>query len=397
MIVKSQVSDLAAFGGSPAFPEALHVGRPNIGNRDRLLERFNDLLDRAWLTNNGPFVEEFETAICHFTGAKNCISMSSGTVGLEIAIRAAGLTGEVIVPSFTFIATAHALQWQGVTPIFCDIDPVTHNLDPQEVEKLITERTSGIVGVHLWGRPCDVESLETIARSRSLKLLFDAAHAFGCSHRGRMVGNFGDAEVLSFHATKVVNTFEGGAVVTNDDSLAEKVRLMSRFGFADYDEVIYLGTNAKMTEVAAAMGLGSLEALEGIVAANHRNYQRYRSHLADLPGVAMLQYDESEQCNYQHIVLEIDASVMGLDRDRLQRILWAENVLARRYFYPGCHAMEPYRTNHPEAQFLLPHTERLAGRVLVLPTGSSMSLDDVDLVCHLIAFAARNAEQIRRR
>ena len=216
------LDEMAVFGGAPAFAEKLHVGRPNIGDRDRLLERINDMLDRRWLTNNGVYVQEFERRVAEILGVKHCIAMCNGTVALEIAIRALGLKGEVIVPSFTFVATAHALQWQEITPVFCDIDPPTHTLDPARVEELITPRTTGIIGVHVWGRPCDVERVGGDRPSARSQLLFDAAHAFGCSHHGRMIGGFGDAEVFSFHATKFFNTFEGGAVVTNDDDLATR-------------------------------------------------------------------------------------------------------------------------------------------------------------------------------
>ena len=200
--MKKKLDGLAIFGGVPAFREKLHVGRPNIGDRGRLLERINDLLDRRWLTNDGPFVQELERRISEVLAVKHCIAMSNGTVAMEIAIRALGLTGEVIVPSFTFVATAHALQWQEITPVFCDVEPQTFNIDPNLVKELITPRTTGITGVHLWGRPCDAEALTAVACSHNLKLLFDAAHAFGCSYKGRMIGNFGDAEVFSFHATK---------------------------------------------------------------------------------------------------------------------------------------------------------------------------------------------------
>ena len=233
--MKSSLEDLAIFGGEAAFSEKLHVGRPNIGNRKRLLERINDMLDRNWLTNIGPFVEEFEQRIADLVGVRHCIAMCNGTVALEIAIRALGLNGEVILPAFTFAATAHALQWQEITPVFCDIDPMTHNIDPLKIERMITPRTSGVIGVHIWGRPCGVEALSEISRRRNLRLLLDASHAFGCSHRGQMIGGFGDAEVFSFHATKIVNAFEGGAVVTNDDELAAKIRLMRNFGFTYYD------------------------------------------------------------------------------------------------------------------------------------------------------------------
>jgi dTDP-4-amino-4,6-dideoxygalactose transaminase len=397
MCVKTRLSDLAIFGGTPASAEKLHVGRPNIGNRQRLLERINDLLDRRWLSNNGPYVQDFERRIADMLGVKHCVAMCNATVGLEIAIRAAGLKGEVIVPSMTFIATAHALQWQEITPIFCDVDPKSYNIDPRCVEEMITPRTTGIIGVHLWGRPCDVESLAEIAQRRNLRLLYDAAHAFGCSYKGRMIGNFGDAEVFSFHATKFLNTFEGGAVVTNDDDLAVKVRLMKNFGFAGYDSVIYIGTNGKMNEVSAAMGLTSLESLQELIAVNHRNYKQYQRELEGLPGIHQMPYDETEKCNYQYIVLEVDEAVTQVSRDQLVDILWAENVLARRYYYPGCHRMEPYRSYFPHAGLLLPNTERLVRRVLSLPTGTAIGDEEISRICQILRLVVENGYEVRER
>ncbi len=391
---KTSVDELAVYGGPPAFEEALHVGRPNIGNRERLLGRINDILDRRWLTNRGRYVQEFERRIADVVGTKHCIAMCNGTVALEIAIRAVGLTGEVIVPSFTFIATAHALQWQEITPVFCDVDPRTQNMDPRLVVRMITPRTTGIIGVHVWGRPCDIEALADIADRHNLKLLFDAAHAFGCSYKGRMIGNFGGAEVFSFHATKFFNAFEGGAVVTNDDDLATKMRLMSNFGFAGYDNVVHIGTNGKMNEVSAAMGLTGLESLDEFVAANYRNYHLYQQELSNVPGICMLTYDESESCNYQYIVLEIDEPIAGVSRDRLVEILHAENVMARRYFYPGCHRMEPYRSYFPHAGLLLTNTERLASRVLLLPTGTAVGEEEVRGICGLIRLVVENSGRL---
>jgi dTDP-4-amino-4,6-dideoxygalactose transaminase len=395
--MKTCLSDLAIFGGSRAFAQGLHVGRPNIGNRQRLLERFHELLDRRWLTNNGPFVQEFEQRIADLLQVRHCISMCNGTVALEIAIRATGLAGEVIVPAFTFIATPHALQWQEVTPIFCDIEPGTHTINPRQVERMITPRTSGIIGVHLWGRPSNVEALTEIAHRHHLKLLFDAAHAFGCSYQGRRIGNFGDVEVLSFHATKFLNTFEGGAVVTNDDELAAKIRLMKNFGFAGYDNVIYIGTNGKMSEVSAAMGLTGLESLEEFIAINHRNYKQYKRELEDIPGIQLVTYDETEKSNYQYIILEIDEVGSQVSRDQLVEILHAENVFARRYFYPGCHRMEPYRSFFPNAGLLLPETERLVKRVLSLPTGTAVGESEISQICEILRLVVDNAPMERRQ
>ncbi len=391
------LTNLAIFGGTPTFTETLHVGRPNIGNRQQLLRRINDILDRHWLTNGGPNVQTLERRIAEMVGVKHCIAICNGTVALEIAIRALGLTGEVIVPSMTFIATAHALQWQEITPVFCDIDPASYNIDPHRVEEMITPRTTGIIGVHLWGRPCKVDALAEIARRWSLKLLYDAAHAFGCSYQGQMIGNFGDAEVFSFHATKIVNTLEGGAVVTNDDKLAHQIRLMKNFGFSGLDNVIYLGTNGKMNEISAAMGLTGLESLEEFIAINYRHYQQYQRELDGIPGIRLLNYDETEKCNYQYIVLEIDDEVTNLSRDHLAEILHAENVLARRYFYPGCHLMEPYRSYQPWAGLLLPHTERLAARIISLPTGMQVTEYHVTKICEILRSAVENGKEICRR
>lgn len=369
---------------TPIFADKLYVGRPNIGNREAMLARFNDMLDSRWLSNDGPFVLEFEKKLAEYLNVKHCITMCNGTIAMEIATRALGLKGEVLVPSFTFVATAHALQWQEITPVFCDIDPATHTIDPAQIEKMVTPRTTGIIGVHLWGRACNVGALAEIARRYNLKLIFDAAHAFACSHKGQMVGSFGEAEVFSFHATKFFNTFEGGAVATNNDELAEKIRLMKNFGFADYDKVIYIGTNGKMTEVCAAMGLTNLESIDEFMSHNRRNYECYRQGFADVPGITLLPYDESERSNFQYIVAEIDELTLGMSRDRLTEILHDNNVIARRYFYPGCHRMEPYRSYFPNAGILLPRTEELAQRVMLLPTGTAVHNTDIEKITKLI-------------
>ncbi|MEK6324108.1 MAG: DegT/DnrJ/EryC1/StrS family aminotransferase [Acidobacteriota bacterium] len=395
--MKTRIEDLSIFGGLPAFDEQLHVGRPNIGDRRRLLERINDLLDRRWLTNDGPYVQELERRIAGVTGVRHCIATCSATVALEIATRAAGLTGEVIIPSFTFVATAHALQWQGITPVFCDINPQTYTIDPSLVEQLITKRTTGIIGVHLWAHPCNVEALAQIAHHHNLKLLFDASHAFGCSYKGRMIANFGDAEVFSFHATKVVNTFEGGAIVTNDDELGNKIRLMRNFGFAEYDDVVSLGINGKMNEASAAMGLTSLESMQEFIGANRKNYEQYKKELSGIPGVSLLAYNEDEQNNYQYIILEVDEAVAQLSRDQLQTILWAENILVRRYFYPGCHRMEPYRSYMPDAGQRLSNTNRLAARVLSLPTGATVGQEEINKVCRIIRFVIAHSLAVSER
>ena len=395
--MKYKVDDLAIFGGESQFQTPLHVGRPNLGDRDDILERIGSVLDRRWLTNDGPCVLEFESRVADLIGVKHCVAVSSGTMALELAVRALGMTGEVIVPSFTFVGTAHALLWQGITPVFCDIDPGTHNIDPARVEELITPRTTGIIGVHLWGRPCDVDALQGIAAKHGLRLLFDAAHAFGCTCHGEPIGRFGDAEVFSFHATKCVNTCEGGAVVTNDSQFAERVRTARNFGFVDYDRVASVGVNGKLNEISAAVGLSSLDAMGEFIRVNRRNHEHYRVELRNVPGVSVAAYDSAESGNYHYVVVEIDEAVAGLSRDILAEILRRENVLARRYFYPGCHRMKPYCDLYPSAGANLPETERLCSRVLCLPNGTAVAVDEIDRLCQIVRFATSHAAQVRER
>lgn len=369
----------------PAFSTPLHVGRPNIGDKEAFLARVEDMLDRGWLSNDGPYLQEFEGRMAELLGVRHFIAVCNGTVGLEIMAKACGLVGEVIMPSFTFVATAHAMAWVGVRPVFCDVDPRTHNIDPSLVEHLITDETSGILGVHVWGRPCDIEALEDVARRNGLVLAFDAAHALGCTHGGRMIGNFGVAECFSFHATKFFSTFEGGAITTNDDEVANRCRLMRNFGFDGPDNVVSLGTNGKMSEVCAAMGLTNLESMPSFLDTNARNYRAYAAGLEGIPGIELIEYSESERCNYQYVVIEIDETRSGLSRDELHAQLSADNVLARRYFYPGCHIMKPYASEPLRAP--LPETERLATRTLSLPTGTAVDEPDIQAVCRLIGDA----------
>jgi dTDP-4-amino-4,6-dideoxygalactose transaminase len=285
------------------------------------------------------------------------------------------------------------LQWQGITPVFADMDPATHNIDPAKIEALITPRTTGIVGVHVWGRACDTEAIEKIAVKHNLKVMYDASHGFGCSTQGRMLGGFGSCEVFSFHATKFINCFEGGVVATNDDDLAYQMRMMTNFGFTGYDRVEYLGINGKMNEVCAAMGLTNLEVMSDIIDVNRRNYLTYCEELRSVAGVSVMAYDTAERNNYQYVVIVVDPDACLRNRDEIIEALHAENVIARKYFWPGCHRMEPYRTTQPETWKRLPETERVAAQVIVLPTGQTVDEETVRRVCRIIkdAVAARKS------
>ena len=393
----SFVEGLGAFGADLGDREVLHVGRPNIPDREVVLDRIGAALDRRWLSNDGPAVAEFEAAVAARLDVGHCIAVCSATQGLSVAAIAMGLKGEVLVPAFTFVATAHALSWLGLQPVFCDIDRDTHQLDPVVAAASITERTSAILGVHTWGRPSDVDALVDLAHRHDLDLFFDAAPAFGASLRGTSLGNFGRAEVVSFHATKIVTSGEGGAILTNDDDLAVRARMIRTFGFVDNDRVESLGTNAKMSELGAALGLSSLERYPEFRAAAERNFRRYETGLAGVPGVHLVQHPDDTEINFHNVVVEVDPHEADVDRDLVLRILTADRVLARRYFWPGCHRMEPYRTQRPPTDQEFPVTDLVAQRVLSLPTGSSIAVGDVDRVCALVAGIVEHGAEIRAR
>lgn len=387
--------EVALLGAAPCFATTVQVGRPNMPDRAAFLDRIEGVLDSRRLTNLGPLVQEFEDRVAKIAGARHCIATCNATVGLELAASALGMKGDVIVPSYTFVASVHALWRQGITPVFCDIDPTTYCPDVESIEASITSRTTGILAVHMWGNTCATNALQDIAERRGLKLLFDAAHAFGCGPMHRAVGSYGDAEVFSFHATKCIHSFEGGAIVTDNGELAHRLRLMVNFGFSDEDTVAHLGTNGKMSEASAAMGLTSLEAMDAIFAHNGRNHDAYAAGLSQLPGIRMMHRKSDARHNYHYIVTEVDEAEAGLTRDELVAALRLENVVARRYFYPGCHRMQPYAGLFPQAGRNLPVTEQVAERVMVLPTGTAFAQADVERLTARIASILRHAGAVR--
>lgn len=375
----------------------LHVGQPNLCDRRRFQTLLDGVFDRRWLTNNGCLVQELERQLSDSLRVKHCVAVCNATTGLQLACVALGLSGEIIMPAFTFIATAHAARWVGLKPVFADVDRQSHLIDPDSVIDRITDRTSAILGVHLWGQPCQTDKLQQIATDHGLAFFTDAAHAFGCEHQGRMIGGFGDCEVFSFHATKFFNTFEGGAVTTNDDELANRLRQMRNFGFDERGEISGLGINAKMNEVCAAMGLAMLPSVEDLANHNRLIYERYRHELSGIDGLRMVEIDASSRTNHQYVVVEIDARLFGASRDRVLDFLHQHDVLARKYFSPGCHRAEPYRSEIRNSIQRLPRTDLLCQRVICLPTGSGIDTNDVDRVCHWIEQAAAwNRKPTRR-
>jgi dTDP-4-amino-4,6-dideoxy-D-glucose transaminase len=396
--MKHGVQHLALFGGQAAFPDGRRVGKPVLGVRERFLERMNRVLDNEWLTNMGPMVREFEDRVAEVAGVRHCVSVCNGTAGLTLLAGDLALTGsrgdEVIIPTLTFPATAHAVSWLGLTPVFCDVDPVTGLIDPDLAESAITPRTRAIIAVHLWGQVCDVARLGKIAESNGLRLYFDAAPALGCSYRDTPVGGLGDAEVFSFHATKIANTFEGGAVVTDDDAFADRMRALRNFGFGADGAVHSLGTNAKLNEAAAAMGLTSLEVLDDTIRCNRANYEEYRRALAGIPGVAVVEFDERNRNNHHYMMVTVESQTAGLHRDLLLDLLRAENVAAQPYFSRAMHQLTPYlgRPTGP-----LPHAETLCERLLALPTGPQVDAGDIAVISDVIRTAVAHAPEVTAR
>lgn len=363
------------------------VGAPNIGDRERLHRLLDDILDRRWLTNHGPIERELEARLCEVTGTRHCIPVANATLGLMIAFRALDVQGDVLMPAFAFPALPHAATFLGLRPVFCDVDPHDHTVDVADVAARCAPDVGAVVGVHTWGRACDTEGLERVAGDRPV--FYDAAPAFGCRHRGRPIGGNGHCEVFSFHATKLLNTFEGGAIATDDDELAERIRLMVNFGFSGRDRVDGLGINAKMSEIHAAMGLVSLELAPQLAAANAEHHARYREAFDGVDGIRLVTgAPEAEHLNY--VVVEVDERSSHVTRDELLEVLATAGVDARRYFFPGCHRIEPY-VSAPGGAPSLPHTDEVCRRVLQLPTGSSLSAGDVGRVARTVADAVGGA------
>ncbi len=389
---------LAILGGRPLFDEPLHVGRPNLPDRRRFDELVDCMFQHRWFTNNGPLVKIFQSRLEERLGVRHCIPICNGTIALELLYRALGFHGEVIVPSFTFIATAHALKWQEIEPVFCDLREPDLTIDPVMVERLVTPRTTGIVGVHVYGNPCDAAALDDISARLGLPVVYDAAHAFGNEVCGVPICRFGRASVLSFHATKFFSSFEGGAIATDDDELAERIRLMMNFGFAGRvrDQVDYIGTNGKMTEICAAMGLAMMERIEDLTRVNRATFEAYREALEGIAGITLVEPSPSlSKGNRQYVVIRVDEELYGLSRDELLAVLEAENVLARRYFHPGCHRMEPYAGDPRLEGLSLPLTDRVAGSVLVLPTGETVIETAARWIASTVALAGEKAGEVR--
>ena len=349
-----------------------HVGKPNIPNKAKLLSNFSEVLESEWLSNNGPKVQELEHQIQKQLKVNHCICVCNATIGIQLAIKALNLSGEIIVPSFSFVATSHAIHWLGLKPIFCDIKLKDHLIDPKHIESLITPKTSAILAVSLWGQPCNYNEIQKIADNHNLKVIYDSAHSFGCKHQDIYLGNFGDAEVFSFHATKVFSCMEGGAITTNCDEIAEKLRLIRNFGFQGPDNSVLVGINAKMNEISAAYGLVSLSDLDRIINKNKVNFHLYCDLFGKFREIEFLNFSKNHQTNYQYVVAKVIPEI----RDSLVNFYHQRGIWVRKYFHPGCHKMKAYRDQismYPE----LGNTSIVSSEIILFPTGLQVTEDDI--------------------
>ena len=345
----------------------IFVTQPSLPDLEEFLPYLKEIWKEKWLTNNGRFHQEFEKALAEYLGVEYVSLFCNGTSALQIGLQALRITGEVITTPFTFAATTHSIYWNACASVFCDIDPVTLNLNPEKVESLITPQTTAILPVHVFGNPCDVVKLKSIADSYGLKLFYDAAHAFGVEVDGTSILNYGDLSMLSFHATKIFNTFEGGALITNKKSLKKRIDFLKNFGFADEVTVVAPGVNGKMDEFHSALGLLQLKSIDKEINKAQKITQLYCNSLKGVPGITILPEMARVKYNYSYFPILIDEEEYGLSRDELYNILRNKGIFVRRYFYPLVSQFPSYR-NLPSAQKeVLPVAEKISQQVLCLP------------------------------
>lgn len=366
------------------FSRPVYVSQPLLPDPDAVLEKIRIIWNNRYLTNNGPMARTLEALLSDFLGAGHLSVFSNGTVALQIACRALDLSGEVITTPFTFAATPHSLAWNGVTPVFCDIDDRTLNMDPGKIEERITSRTTAILPVHVFGYPCDVKAIEEIARKYGLKVLYDAAHAFGVKVDGVPVGTFGDISMFSFHATKVYHTVEGGALTFAGGELKERADRLRNFGIRSEEMVEEPGTNGKLNELQAAVGILVLDQVEAEIARRKELTCLYRRLLADIPGISFKEDLPDVEHNYSYFTIRVDRESFGLSRDELYLRLKEYNVFARKYFYPLCSTFPCYKDLPSASPDTLPVAVKAAGQVLALPLHGSLADEDVEKICEII-------------
>ena len=363
--------------------KTITVTSPLLPSLEELMPYLQDIWDRKWLTNNGHYHQELEKALCEYLKVPYISLFTNGTLPLITALQALRVTGEVITTPYSFVATTHSLWWNGIKPVFVDIDPETCNLDPAKIEAAITPKTTAIMPVHCYGKPCDVKGIQEVADKYGLKVIYDAAHAFGVEINGESVLNAGDMSTLSFHATKVYNTVEGGALIMHDEQTKKRIDYLKNFGFAGETEVVAPGINSKMDEIRSAYGLLSLKKVDDSIAARKRVAQIYRSELRNIPGIRFFDDMPGVKHNYSYFPIFVEKDY-GMTRDELYFKMKANNVLGRRYFYPLISTFSTYRGLESSDPKNLPIATRIADEVICLPMHDALSENDIQRVIDCI-------------
>ena len=368
------------------FDQPLYITRPPLPDKKDVYRKIDEIWDSQWLTNVGPQHHRFETEIKKYLDVPNISLFCNGTLALQLACQALRLSGEVITTPFTFAATPHVLYWNGISPIFCDIDPHTFNLDPQRIESMITPNTTAILPVHVFGYPCDTKSIREIADRYGLRVIYDAAHAFGVEVNGEKIGNFGDLSMFSFHATKIYHTLEGVALTFRDESLRERLEFAKNFGFKGEENIVVPGINAKMNEFQAAIGLLMLDLVEEEIEKRKNLTMIYRDRLSEIPGINFRTEMPGVKHNYYNFVVRVDENKFGISRDDLYDNLKVYNIFTRKYFYPLCSQFQCYRQHSSAAPDNLPFAESISKEVLSLPLYGNLEPQDINHICDILEY-----------
>jgi dTDP-4-amino-4,6-dideoxygalactose transaminase len=377
------------------FEKPIYVTRPFLPPLEEFCQGLNEIWETRWLTNNGPILQRFTQELCNFFETDNVCLFNNGTLALQIALQGMGISGEVITTPFTFVATTHVLFWNKIRPVFVDIEPEYYTIDPEKVEAAITPWTTAILAVHVYGHPCKLNALADIARRHNLRLIYDAAHAFGMKVGSKSIGHFGDLSMFSFHATKLFHTLEGGMLIFQEAGLKGIFDYLKNFGFKNEVEVVMPGTNAKMNEMQALMGIQVLKYLEEIIHKRSRITDVYRDRLKEVPGIRLVpSLSPDIRYNYGYMPIEVDEDKFGMSRDTLYEKLKKWNVYSRRYFYPLVCDYACYRNisvNDP-----LTVARRVADSILTLPIYDSLELSEVETICEIIMFFQKGKDGLSR-
>ena len=360
------------------------VTSPLLPNLDEFTESLKEIWESKWITNNGQFHQKLEAALAEYLKVPYVSLFTNGTLPLLTALQALRITGEVITTPYSFVATTHALWWNGIKPVFVDIDPSTGNIDPQKIEAAITPRTTAILPVHVYGKPCDTEAIQAIADKYGLKVIYDAAHAFGVEVNGESLLNAGDMSTLSFHATKVFNTIEGGAMVMHDEKTKQRIDYLKNFGFANEVEVVGPGINSKMDEIRSAYGLLNLKQVDAAIDARQKVAVTYRDALRNVDGISFWDDILGVRHNYSYFPIFVDAEKYGMTRDELYMKMKDQGVWGRRYFYPLISEFSTYRGLESSRPENLPNAHRMADTVICLPMHHALNEKEINRIIDCI-------------